>query len=124
MNTVERVKSIAKDKGIPLYKLEQQCGFANGYIGNLKKGNIPEDRLQKIAEVLDMPVEYLRSGTMNEGYYTDSETARIMQKLFESPGKHTLAKAIADMTEEQAKIFADFVEGMTRIDYNKNNPDA
>lgn len=125
MNAVERIFEIAKQKHIPISKIERLCGFSNGCLGGLRKGNVPEDRLQKIAAVLETPVEYLRSGEITEqSYYTDKETAKIMQKLLESPGKHALAKAIADMTEEQAKIFADFVEGITRIDNYKNNQDA
>ena len=30
MNTVERLKSILKERKIPVSKLERECGFANG----------------------------------------------------------------------------------------------
>ena len=54
MNTVERVKMICKERKIPLSRLERECGFANGYISQLKKGSIPADRLQMIADYLGM----------------------------------------------------------------------
>lgn len=62
MNAVERVKAICKERKIPISKLETDCGFANAYIGQLRKGTFPDDRLRKIAEYLDLSVEYLMTG--------------------------------------------------------------
>lgn len=57
MNTVDRVKSLCKERGVPISRLEKACGFANGYIGQLKKGSVPADRLAKIANFFDVPME-------------------------------------------------------------------
>ena len=52
MNTVDRVKAICKERKIAISKLEKDCGFANGYIGQLKKGSLPDDRAITIAKYL------------------------------------------------------------------------
>ena len=62
MNSVERVKEICKERKIPISKVERDLGYANGYIGQLKKGVFPADRLLDIAEYLGVTSEYLRSG--------------------------------------------------------------
>lgn len=62
MNTVERVKNICKEKQIPVSKLEKDLGYANGYIGQLKKGTLPDDRLRAIADYLHVTSEYLSTG--------------------------------------------------------------
>ena len=62
MNAVERVKTICKERKIPISKLESDCGFANGYIGQLRKGVFPDDRILKIAECLNVSVDYLMTG--------------------------------------------------------------
>ena len=62
MNAVERVKTICKSRKIPISKLESDCGFANGYIGQLRKGVFPDDRILKIAEYLNVSVDYLMTG--------------------------------------------------------------
>ena len=49
MNSVERVRSICKERKIPISKLEKDLGFANGYIAQLRKGVFPADRLSAIA---------------------------------------------------------------------------
>ena len=62
MNAVERVKAICKERKIPISKLESDCGFSNGYIGQLRKGVFPDDRILKIAEYLNVSVDYLMTG--------------------------------------------------------------
>lgn len=63
MNSVERVKHLCKEKKIPISKLEKDLGFSNGYIGQLRKGVFPSDRLSMIAEYLDVTIEYLMTGS-------------------------------------------------------------
>lgn len=68
MNTVDFVKAILKERRIPLSRIEKDLGFANGYIGQLRKGTFPSDRLFMIAEYLDVSPQYLEScgGTIAE----------------------------------------------------------
>lgn len=65
MNSVERVKQICKERKIAISKLEKALGFANGYIGQLKKGVFPEDRLRKIAAYLNLSPEFIATGAEN-----------------------------------------------------------
>lgn len=62
MNSVERVKSICKERKIPISKLESDLGFSNGYVGQLRKGVFPADRLAKIANYLKVTTDYLLTG--------------------------------------------------------------
>lgn len=62
MNSVERVKSICKEKKIPISKLERDLGYSNGYIGQLRKGVFPTDRLLDIANYLNVSTDYLLTG--------------------------------------------------------------
>lgn len=59
MNSVERVKTICKERKIPISKLEKDLGFANGYIAQLRKGTFPADRLALIAEYFGVTTAYL-----------------------------------------------------------------
>ena len=62
MNSVERVKATCKKRKIPISKLESDLGFSNGYIGQLRKGVFPADRLAKIANYLEVTTDYLLTG--------------------------------------------------------------
>lgn len=81
MNTVEKIKAICKERKIPISILEKACGFANGYIGQLKKGSVPDDRLLKIASYLSVPVEYITSGTISA---LDTEMADLVKGIIEN----------------------------------------
>lgn len=59
MTAVERLKAICKNIEMPISKLERECGFSNGYIGQLRKGTLPDDRLKIICELLGISPEYL-----------------------------------------------------------------
>ncbi len=62
MNCVERIKTICKERKIPISKLERDLGFANGYIGQLRKGVLPSNRLVQVAEYLSVSVNFLMTG--------------------------------------------------------------
>lgn len=70
MNSVERVKAICRERGIAISKLEKDLGFGNGYIGQLKKGVFPNDRLYKIAEYLETDPDFLATGKTPENKKT------------------------------------------------------
>lgn len=61
MTTVEKIRSILKERKIPVSRLEKELGFSNGYIGQLRKGSMPADRLAKVAAYFNVPVETLLS---------------------------------------------------------------
>lgn len=62
MNSVERVKAICAMRKIPISRLEKDLGFSNGYIGQLRRGTFPYDRLVLIAKYLGVSEKYLSAG--------------------------------------------------------------
>ena len=103
MNSVERVKTICKDRKIPISKLERDLGYSNGYIGQLRKGTFPNDRLKEIAEYLEVSIDYLMTGKEKEEgetYYFNEETKKIAQKVFENKSLRMLMDSAQDATPE------------------------
>ena len=98
MNTVEKVKAICKERKIPISRLEKACGFANGYIGQLKKGSIPDDRLMKIAAYLSVPAEYITSGTVSS---MDSDAANIAQYVLDNNTVRLIVENIRTLNEKE-----------------------
>lgn len=116
MNSVERVKSICKERKIPISKVERDLGYANGYIGQLKKGVFPADRLQDIAEYLGVSSEYLLNGDEKEEnkYYINEETAEMAQALFENHDLRVLFDAAKDAKPEDLKMTYDVLMALKR----------
>ena len=103
MNTVERIKSICKERKIPVSRLEKDLNFGNAYIAGLKKGTVPDDRLRLISKYLDVSVEYLMTGKEKEGgerYYLNDETSEIAQEIFENKELRLLFDAAKDAQPE------------------------
>lgn len=122
MNTVERVKMICKERKIPLSRLERECGFSNGYIGQLRKGSIPDDRLLKIANYLGMTVDQLtgvQTDAQPGGYYVNEDTARTAQQIFDDPYLRILFDAAQDSRPEDLQMAADLLRRL-----KKTNPDG
>ena len=66
MNSVERVRKLCKERKIPVYRLEKDLGYANGYINQLRKGVFPADRLLEIANYFSVSVDFLMTGNETE----------------------------------------------------------
>lgn len=121
MNTVERVKMICKERKIPLSRLERECGFSNGYIGQLKKGSIPDDRLLKIASYLGMTVDQLtgvQTDAQSGGYYVNEDTARTAQQIFDDPYLRILFDAAQDSRPEDLQMAADLLRRLKKTNPN------
>jgi len=116
MNSVERVKFLCKERKIPLSRLERDLGFANGYIGQLRKGVFPDDRLAMIANYLCVSYEYLLTGEGVKKEITPGgerpEDSRISQAYF---------RIMQDAQEkgippEDLQMALDFIERARRRD--------
>lgn len=117
MDTIDRIRELCKKEGMSIAMLERWCGFANGYIGGLRKGTMPADRLQKVAEMLDVPYEYLLTGEMPEkkdSYYVNPKTADMAQELYDNKDLRLLFDASRNATPEQLRLIRDLVLQMTK----------
>lgn len=110
MTSVERVKTICKERKIPISRLERECGFANGYINQLKKGTMPEDRLRKIADYLGVSAEFLATGEEAEQYYTDDEAREMIEFLKNNKDYKVLFDALKTIRPSDIDSVKEFIE--------------
>ena len=109
MNSVERVKAICKERKIAISKLERDLGYANGYIGQLRKGTFPADRLSEIAVYLSVSPEFLMTGIENKKAPAESGKRSISDDdikfaLFGGDGE------ITDAMYDEVRNFAAYVK--------------
>lgn len=123
MNSVDRVKNICKERKIPVSRLERDLGFSNGYIGQLKKGTFPADRLNSIANYLNLSPQYIMTGQENETeqYYHDEETAQMAQEIFENKELRLLFSAARDASPEDLKTTHDMLMALKRKERGYND---
>lgn len=120
MNSVERVKELCKERKLPISKLEKDLGFSNGYIGQLRKGVFPSNRLILIANYLGVSPDYLMTGetptdkkevtlTKRDERDIKKDLDSIMEKL--SAGEAGPASYDGeDLDPEAAELFRDELE--------------
>lgn len=101
MDSVELVRKICKEKKIPISKLERDLGYSNGYIGQLRKGVFPTNRLVAIAQYLSVSVDYLL-GTETEKAPTQ-EGEREVAQTEDEEDMLLLARHMEPIPEEDRK---------------------
>lgn len=62
MGLYENIRDIAKSKGISVNRLEKELGFARSSINKFNKNTPSAEKLQQIAEHLNVTVDCLMSG--------------------------------------------------------------
>ena len=109
MNAVERVKSICKERKIPISKLEVDCGFSNAYISQLRKGTFPNDRLEIISKYLGVSVDYLMTGKEPTENKYSAEMAMLVGKIRNDKELSEALLKYFEMPEDKKKYVVDTI---------------
>lgn len=128
MDTVALIKTLCKEKGIPISKLEKDCGFSNGYIRGLRRGVLPNDRAQIIADYLGVSITFLTTGkkptvdyivktddgteVLVETYYLNEETRAIAQEIFENKELRMLFDVSRNASAERLMAYYNLIKAM------------
>lgn len=78
---IERIKSLAKEKGISIAYICEKIGMGRGYFNDIKKsngGDIPLERLKIIVEILNTSIEYL-SGDSDKKEKNSDRSAEFVE---------------------------------------------
>lgn len=121
MNSVERVKAICKERKIPISRLERDLNFANGYIGQLRKGVFPDDRLAAIAEYLGVSVAFLLNGSEEKDLQKQTGVVSFPNLEIDNPDIMMIARAGRKMTSEQAETLRKMAEVMFPEAFRNDN---
>ncbi len=111
MGLYENVKDAAKAKGYSINRLEQELGFARSYISKFKTITPSVDKIQKIADFLQVSSSYLMTGEEKEEELSarnerDIEKAlkSTLDQLDSQDGLMFDGEALDDETRELLKI--------------------
>lgn len=115
----EIFEKLMNERGISAYKVSTATGVAQSTLSDWKNGKTTPkiDKMQKIAEFFEVPLEYLMTGKWNEKesasgkkYYFNDETAQMAQSLFEQKDLRMLFDAAQDCKPEDLKMAADLLK--------------
>ncbi len=66
MNLKERIKTLCKENGITVNKLEKTLGFGTGYVAKLENSVPNTAKIQLIADFFNVSLDYLMTGEKPE----------------------------------------------------------
>lgn len=100
------------DRGLSDYSVAKQTGVGRSTLSDWKTGkHIPnKDNLKKIADFFNVSIDYLMTGATGDDYYSDPNTARIAQEVFNNPDLKILFDAARDSRPEDIQMAADMLK--------------
>ncbi|CEY74383.1 DNA-binding protein [Streptococcus pneumoniae] len=110
--TFERIKELANKQGLSINALEEKLGYSRNTLYSLKKQKASTERMQEIADYLNVSLDYLLGRTDNPNIANSKE-----QFFFE--GKEVNVEELAStamrfngkpLTEEDKKAIQNIIE--------------
>ena len=118
---------LLKQKNITASEVSKATGIASSTLSEWKSGKHQPsaDKLRRIADFLEVTVDYLMTGKDTEKesesgtkwYFTD-ETAQKAQELFENPDLRILFDAARDSRPEDLQMAADLLKRLKETNRN------
>ena len=81
---VDLIRTLAKEKGLSLTKLEEVLGFGNGTIGKWTKQSPSCDKLSAVADYLSVSLDYLYYGKEKSPSVELTEDERDLLFIFKT----------------------------------------
>lgn len=114
-NSVQYVRDICKERKIAIRQLEQDCGFANGYLNPKKISKISYDRAIVIAEYLGINADEILNGPGNKKtplVNEDQELTEYLEVLKTRPEMRMLFQLSKDATKEDVEAAVRIIEAL------------
>lgn len=114
-----RIKELRKQKGWTQEMLSKKAGYADkSMISRIENGmvNLSQSQIMKFAEVFNVEAGSLLG---SHTYYTDSETAKLAQDIYDNPRLRALMDAARDCDPEDLKLAADML-----LKFKRTNPNG
>lgn len=107
------------ERGLKAADVTRATGIKSPVFSEWKKGRSKPnaEKMLKIANFFDVPVEYLMTGEEKEGgekYYLNEETAKAAQEIFENKNLRALFDVQRDMQPEDLKALHNMALALKR----------
>lgn len=112
-STFERIKELAKARGITLGALEEKLGLSRNSIYTIKNKKPSAERLQLIADYFNVSTDYLLGRTDNPAIAGDSKEYTWQGKTLnvEEMASNVMMFGGRELTDEKKKIIQSIIEG-------------
>ena len=110
MVNINKIKELAKSKGISITYICEQFGTSRGYLNDVARGknSMSEERIRKVAEILGTTYEYLTDQT-DDPLPPPAQLADMAESL-EERIVHEVMYKLAEMPEEQKETLSSLLK--------------
>ena len=109
-STLEKIKELAKKRGIPLTKLEESLGYSTNYFYTLKTKTPNSERLQQIADYFNVSTDYLLGRTDNPTIASDDTLAGYTSDDLRKMAENAKTFDGKPLTEEDIDAIQNIIE--------------
>ena len=81
--TFEKVRELARKKGLSLNQVEEKLGYSKNTLYSLKRQKISSERLQQIADYFNVSTDYLLGRTDNPAIAGSDEFAQVNGQIID-----------------------------------------
>lgn len=122
MGLYENIKKACSERGISINKLETELRLPRSSVSKYNKNSPSIDKVQKIADFLEFPLEYLTTGEKEDSpvYYTNEETAKLAQEMFEDEDMRSLFHMKRTMPPDRFKAHMEFMKNLYNQEKGEN----
>lgn len=118
-------EKLCAEKGVTPYRVCKETGLTTSTISNWKAGRYTPkaDKLQKIADFFGVSIEFLMGTEEKEEtpiYYTNEETAKLAQEMFEDEDMRSLFDMKRDMPPERFRAHMEFMKNLYKQEKGDN----
>lgn len=101
--TFEKVRELARKKGLSLNQVEEKLGYSKNTLYSLKRQKVSSERLQEIADYFDVSTDYLLGRTDNPRIASDASI--IDTDPIEEQTLVMFRKETEDMSDDEKERF-------------------
>ena len=76
--TFEKVRELARKKGLSLNQVEEKLGYSKNTLYSLKRQKVSSERLQEIADYFNVSTDYLLGRTENPHIAKDGDASALL----------------------------------------------
>lgn len=116
-------EKLCESHGVTPYRVGKETGISTATFTAWKQGKYTPkpEKLQKIADYFGVSIDYLKTGEVTEGYYLDSQTAKVAQEIVENKELSLLFDVARDAEPEDLLTTYQMLLALKRKEQGRND---
>lgn len=108
--TFEKVRELARKKGLSLTQVEEKLGYSRNTLYSLKRQKVSSERLQEIADFFNVSTDYLLGRTDNPRIASDDTASEYTTEDLRKMARNAKTFDGKPLTDEDVDAITNIIE--------------